>query len=1112
MRCSCLRSPRGWIGRWFLLLLLSAISLEAGAQPFQAHVVTNEVPLVQDVAAADVNGDGDTDLLALSFEDDALLWYERRADSSFTEHLIADGLDGAYTIHAADLTGNGAVDVLVGTLRGGNVWQFQNDGTGRFGSGQVINDEAVVPYDVSAATIDGDDRADVLVAAHGQGHVLWYPNDGEGGFGARRSLTANAAGVRDVAAGDLTGNGRTDVVSAAADDGIVAWHENTGTGFRRHVVQRDADGVAGVHVADVAGDDAPDLLSAALGADEVTLHETVGTGTFEERTIDAEAIGAQSVTAADVGEDGTVDVLAALREDDRITLYEQSDEGRFRRQTLSAAADGASSVEAVDLDGDGDTDVVAASQGDGTIRWFETNLAPAARDTAFQVSEDRTLRVAAPGVLGTDWDPDGDSLTARRLTAPRAGTMIAFDETGGFSYRADAFDELGEGERRSLPFRYEVRDPAGRADTARVELSVVGENDRPRARSDVDTTAAGTVVTTPILANDDDVDGRLRPTSVSVASLPAHGSVAAADSGTIAYTPDPAFAGEDRYTYTVRDDAGGVDTASVTVRVRPPGPRALRGEGREGGVRLRWRGPPVDRLQAYRVYRSAPGGTEPGSLVETLSDPSRSAYVVSGLSDRRVYTFAVTAVADSGLEGGADTVRAVPRPPQVPLRGTVSFGPVDETTGYRMVGLPGTPKDRELSGILDGTAGDDWTAFAAPGVTEADDLVGYRDDASTFDFRRGRGFWVLSGAAWAPEGEVDRIPLDDRVTAALPLPAGWSVITNPFPDPVPWARVQRATPGFDRSLWGFDGQFSTRAQFDPYEGYYVFNDPDAPVDSLRVPYPIEDDTASTRGRGRLRSAAAEDGLRLRAERPDGGETSSLLNEVRIQVQENASAGRDRFDRFVPPPVGRAPGLQLVLRNEEVSAHYPWLRREARPRTDEATTFELRLSGPPGAAARLLAEGLGAEREATLYDPRTEQTFDLRDGAPVLQVPTGPDDRRARRLELWVGPPESLDERRRATAPSTFRLAAPTPNPTRAAAQLRYTVPDRAAPAEVRLTVFDLLGRTVQRLVEGRRAAGRHVVAWNGRDEQGRPVASGVYFCRLVADGRTVETRKITVVR
>jgi hypothetical protein len=95
---------------------------------------------------------------------------------------------------------------------------------------------------------------------------------------------------------------------------------------------------------------------------------------------------------------------------------------------------------------------------------------------------------------------------------------------------------------------------------------------------------------------------------------------------------------------------------------------------------------------------------------------------------------------------------------------------------------------------------------------------------------------------------------------------------------------------------------------------------------------------------------------------------------------------------------------------------------------------------------------------------------------------------------------------------SFALGPPRPNPARGRALLSFTLPAAAAAGEpVRLVVFGADGRRVRTLVEGRLAAGRHEVGWDARDDGGRPVPTGLYFCRLEWLGRTLE-RKLVVLR
>ncbi len=88
------------------------------------------------------------------------------------------------------------------------------------------------------------------------------------------------------------------------------------------------------------------------------------------------------------------------------------------------------------------------------------------------------------------------------------------------------------------------------------------------------------------------------------------------------------------------------------------------------------------------------------------------------------------------------------------------------------------------------------------------------------------------------------------------------------------------------------------------------------------------------------------------------------------------------------------------------------------------------------------------------------------------------------------------------------LRAATPNPFRSGTVVAYTV-DREGPAEV--AVYDVAGRLVRTLVDGPVAAGGHTVSWDGRDEAGNPVASGLYLYRL-RTGNVVESRRVVRLR
>ncbi len=96
----------------------------------------------------------------------------------------------------------------------------------------------------------------------------------------------------------------------------------------------------------------------------------------------------------------------------------------------------------------------------------------------------------------------------------------------------------------------------------------------------------------------------------------------------------------------------------------------------------------------------------------------------------------------------------------------------------------------------------------------------------------------------------------------------------------------------------------------------------------------------------------------------------------------------------------------------------------------------------------------------------------------------------------------------ATLPETFTLNQNYPNPFNPSTKITFTL-NRSA--RVKLQVYDILGRLVRELVRQELTAGEHTAVWNGADDDGLSVASGVYVYRLSAEGQ-VASRKMTLLK
>lgn len=93
-------------------------------------------------------------------------------------------------------------------------------------------------------------------------------------------------------------------------------------------------------------------------------------------------------------------------------------------------------------------------------------------------------------------------------------------------------------------------------------------------------------------------------------------------------------------------------------------------------------------------------------------------------------------------------------------------------------------------------------------------------------------------------------------------------------------------------------------------------------------------------------------------------------------------------------------------------------------------------------------------------------------------------------------------------PAVFELEQNYPNPFNPITAIRYSL---RRPSQVEITVFNVLGQEVRTLESGMQPAGSYETTWNGTDQAGSPVASGVYFYRIKA-GDFTETRKMVLLK
>ena len=328
-----------------------------------AHVQST-VHSTLSVFAADVDGDGDTDLLASTSNTDDVLWYQNNGVPLFIEHWIG-GVDSGYRIHAADVDGDGDVDPLVADFADNQISWFENEcGTPEptFTPRPTTSPQPtpVPSYDTPAPT----GTPSYATAAPTLTPVPTVPAPTPRpsatcdimAWSARQPF-AGTDDSKNVFPVDVDQDGDTDVVVAADNRDTLAWHENadgSGAFTTEHVVTSTRDGLFYASPLDVDGDDDVDIFACSYRDSIVSWWENDGSANFAEHVLNTYGGGALSVIGADVDGDNDVDAVVANEGDNDVEWFENQGSQNYRVRYVSNYVNTPREAAPVDMDGDQD--------------------------------------------------------------------------------------------------------------------------------------------------------------------------------------------------------------------------------------------------------------------------------------------------------------------------------------------------------------------------------------------------------------------------------------------------------------------------------------------------------------------------------------------------------------------------------------------------------------------------------------------------------------------------------------------------------------------------------------------------------------------------------------
>ncbi len=354
----------------FLLPATFAFSSPASFIPWE---VSSSADRPSFLAAADMNGNGQDELICTAWNDSMVIIYENPGDS-WTGTVVADDFPGASSAFAGDIDGDGFMDIAGTSWHAGELRVWYGDGAGSF-TEQTVATGLTSAHEVTGSDMNTSGCIDLVTAVAGTGTIsVWYNGGGALPSWTEQVVSSDMAGARSVAIGDFDGDGLPDIAGAALVSDCVRWWRNTGGEtpmWEEHSLTESYNGAHMVRCGDIDGDGLQDIAAVAFFAGGIRAWpSSMG---FQEFTIEAGFPGALGLCFADLDMDGSLDIAATSETEGALKWWRNTGlDQPWPSHAVDTAIPDAWPLTAGDFNGDGMPDL-AAGGGSGetsTVRTY----------------------------------------------------------------------------------------------------------------------------------------------------------------------------------------------------------------------------------------------------------------------------------------------------------------------------------------------------------------------------------------------------------------------------------------------------------------------------------------------------------------------------------------------------------------------------------------------------------------------------------------------------------------------------------------------------------------------------------------------------------------------
>jgi hypothetical protein len=376
---------------------------------------------------------------------------------------------------------------------------------------------------------------------------------------------------------------------------------------------------------------------------------------------------------------------------------------------------------------------------------------------------------------------------------------------------------------------------------------------------------------------------------------------------------------------------------------------------------------------------------------------------------------------------------------------------------------------------------------------------------NTTGFSPGKAFFLIVSRPGIKIDSGPGLSNDSGQAYAIPVQPGWNLVGNPFNFPVSTSKIRFQKSRVAPVLRTYNGQWSSVGDVSeilPFEGYAVFNHlPSSDVLLVDANSPVSTEVAAKQTN---KMQAVQWSIQILAQCQLAQDSDNM-----VVVIPDAAPGWDLFDQPEPPVIGDF--VSLYFPHPEWNMLTDLYSIDARPEPTDGDVWHFEVRTNIHDVVYLTFNGLHeipSEFEIWLGDDILQVTQNLRKSNRFFIAPLPKDQSKS--FRLMIGKPDFIKQQIEGLQeiPQVFKLSQNFPNPFNSVTTIRYVLPQAE---KVTLKVFNILGKEVVTLVkEETKEPGLHTAIWQGLDNAGLLVASGIYIFRIRTDTFTKAKKMILV--